>query len=75
MSQHVHLHIVTLNMSGSEMAQKVLQEAVVERTFAAILTKRVKKEHLWTICYRVKLNVVIPIIATIITLAVQLVSW
>ena len=49
MSQHVDLYmwIVTLNMSGSEMAQKVLQEAVLERTFAAILKKRVTlQEHI-----------------------------
>ena len=48
MPQHVDLHlIVTLNMSGSEMAQKVLQEAVAARTLAAILKKRVTlQEHI-----------------------------
>ena len=50
MPQHVHLHIVTLNMSGSEMAQKVMQEAVAERTLAAILKKRVTlQENFWPI--------------------------
>ena len=46
--RHVDLHIVPQNLLPTEMAQKLLEEAVATRTFASILKKRVTlQQHIW----------------------------